>query len=154
MIRFLKLLFVFGYISLLLYTVFFARRRNTIIRENVEQNINWIPFKSIANNFYANILNGDSFVKKWFFFTNVFGNIFLFIPFPLVCFFLGFKLRNGSIEIIGVVLSILIEAIQGLFVVGIPDIDDVLLNAFGIYIGIWVLHISKTKIIIRTDNRL
>ncbi|HSY61348.1 MAG TPA: hypothetical protein VK796_05700, partial [Cytophaga sp.] len=73
MIRFLKLLFVFGYISLLLYTVFFARRRNTIIRENVEQNINWIPFKSIANNFYANILNGDSFVKKWFFFTNVFG---------------------------------------------------------------------------------
>lgn len=145
MIRFLKIVCVLVYMVLLIYTVFLARRRNGLISRHVEENLNYIPFRSIANNFYDNIIHGDSIVKRCFFISNVFGNILLFAPFPILCCFVGFKWSNGSILIAGMLLSFLIEVIQGVFTIGIPDVDDILLNTLGVCFGIWGLILLKIK---------
>lgn len=69
---------------------------------------------------------------------NIFGNIILFMPFG----FLGIvfpKLNNFKTLIINFLSAIiLIESLQYFSRLGVFDIDDVILNTFGVAIGFWV----------------
>ncbi|WP_180960301.1 VanZ family protein [Neobacillus cucumis] len=86
--------------------------------------INLIPFKGL----------GDPLSTG--FMVNVGGNIALFIPFGFILPIMYPKLRSTlTVTLIGLSLSIMIECIQLTMPNRWTDINDVILNTFGTYIG-------------------
>ncbi|MHA3047312.1 VanZ family protein [Riemerella anatipestifer] len=74
---------------------------------------------------------------------NIFGNIIMFIPFG----FLGWcysKYQNLRILLLDFIVAItIVESMQYFTRLGVFDIDDILLNTFGVLLGYWIY---KTKI--------
>lgn len=109
----------------------------TAIHQTANQkpsNFNLVPFKTIKL-----FINSFLLSRNLTSLLNVLGNILIFIPFgifiPLFCqnqksFLLTFL--SGSLIIL------LIEFVQLITVWGILDIDDYLLNIFGVILG-WLL---------------
>lgn len=79
--------------------------------------------------------------------TNVFGNMLMFMPFG----FLGIvfpKLNNFRVLILDYLFAIiLIESLQYFTRLGVFDIDDVILNTFGVAIGFWIYRWLNRKFI-------
>ncbi|GGF17723.1 VanZ family protein [Hymenobacter cavernae] len=120
-------LFLF-YILVVGYIVFFARRRHIIVWH--DGLVNLIPVVRTIESFQSEATG------RWNFFSNLFGNVALFIPLP---FFLAslFKVANEKyILVISLFISALIEGAQYAWRVGVPDVDDVLLNVLGAFIGL------------------
>ena len=65
-----------------------------------------------------------------------FGNIIWFVPFGLFAryFFPNFSMRK--ILIFGLLLSLIIEILQFVFKSGIFELDDLILNVFGVFLGV------------------
>lgn len=127
--RRLKILSTASYAGLIIYLVFFARKR--YFEERV---INYTPFRSTYN-YYISV-EMDSQREVYYFFTNILGNIILFLPIPaIVSLFLAHKLKY-NILLIAFCLSLFIEITQYLFKAGVADIDDVLLNMVGAVLGL------------------
>lgn len=102
------------------------------------QSINLIPFKTIFN--YITLIASPKF---GFSVENIVGNILLFLP-------MGIYLnvitdRNKLSLTIIILISILVEVIQYLFNFGILDIDDIILNSIGGFIGIKIYNFLLTK---------
>ncbi|MWC27615.1 VanZ family protein [Paenibacillus sp. MMS18-CY102] len=95
------------------------------------RSINLIPFKSIKD-----YMVDDPATIRRFAFSNVVGNIVIFIP--LGIFLLVFK--NGKRIMANVLLlflvSLFVEIMQWLLGIGVADIDDIILNSLGGWIGI------------------
>lgn len=93
--------------------------------------INIVPFHSISN-----FLFSDNPVLRAFAFSNVIGNIVLFVPLGVYLpLFIGEK--NILKNVLWIILiSVLVEILQFIFKVGVSDIDDVILNGFGGFIGV------------------
>jgi glycopeptide antibiotics resistance protein len=90
---------------------------------------NFIPFKTIFINIQS--------LSGWHDLSNLVGNIVAFIPFGM---FLVFLSKNKGMSFIGVfarsfTLSLCIEYLQGVFSLGIFDVDDLILNTFGGLLG-------------------
>jgi glycopeptide antibiotics resistance protein len=99
---------------------------------------NLVPFRTILP-----FLLGE----KGFFiaFINLAGNIFLLIP---VGFLVPFVYRNMTWKkciVVAVLAGLILEGMQALLHVGIFDIDDVLLNGFGVIIGFWLFTILAKR---------
>ncbi|WP_394805603.1 VanZ family protein [Hymenobacter tibetensis] len=122
------------YSSLLLYIVFFSRRRNGLIWSN--KLVNLVPIRHTIRTFSQ--IEEIGIVN---FLSNIFGNIIIFIPlaFFLVNIFGVYTKRQ--IIVIGFCISFSIEFIQFLLEIGVPDIDDLLLNVTGVVIGIYLYKI-------------
>jgi len=79
--------------------------------------------------------------------SNVFGNMLMFMPFG----FLGIvfpKLNNFRVLILDFLFAIiLVESLQYFTKLGVFDIDDVLLNTFGLAIGFWIYRWLNRKFI-------
>lgn len=79
------------------------------------------------------------------------GNILLFVPFG----FLGIQIIKkfhyslGKITVLGMFVSIFIETYQFLFTYRVANIDDVILNTLGTFIGasIFVIHLKLKKVV-------
>jgi len=99
----------------------------------INRSINLIPFYSITE-----FLSGSSEMVKGFAFGNVVGNIVLFIP--LGIFLPLFKNdKRAIIHLLFIfIVSLFVESIQGLFGIGAADVDDIILNCLGGWIGILV----------------
>lgn len=90
------------------------------------------------------------FVKEsigWrFIMINVFGNIIMFTPFG----FLGIvfaKLNDFKTLIINFLSAIIIiESLQYFTRLGVFDIDDIILNSFGVAIGFWIYRKSASRV--------
>ncbi|WP_420488180.1 VanZ family protein [Gottfriedia acidiceleris] len=95
-----------------------------------EGGLNLIPLIKMFNEF--------SSVKQ--FIVNIFGNIILFVPFA---FILTSIKRSKKVILIGLFLSVSIEVVQFMMSLRTSDIDDVILNTIGTYIG---YRISKTNL--------
>lgn len=72
--------------------------------------------------------------------TNLFGNIVLFMPFGAAVYVVGRSLRRvrwglGGALLAGLALTLGIEASQYVFSMGFSDIDDVLFDALGSLLG-------------------
>lgn len=111
----------------MLYLLFFAT-----FRDSPDQtfNIKTIPFETIDEYFF-NVIHYD----KLEFFKNILGNIILFVPYG----FLGILYpKLNKIEWLFpsffVVINI-IEFSQFYFKRGFADIDDIILNTFGVVLG-------------------
>lgn len=132
------LVFFVCYLSVLLYVVFFARRRGALKGSGIGELLNLQP---VINQFrtFRNIHPGQT--KELFnFYSNLVGNILLFSPLP---FFLASLVQLKTftkIILISLLASLSIELVQFCFRIGVADIDDVLLNVSGAAFGCLLLH--------------
>ncbi len=97
--------------------------------ENHHTNI--IPFKTIKD--LIDLLKSSQYF--YYAFTNLFGNILLFVPFSFLFYCLFYKMHGIFILLISVLFSVTIELIQ-LPMQRISDIDDIILNSLGALIGV------------------
>lgn len=127
-----KIIFIFlfaAYVLLLIYLTFFS---SYFGRGTVYRNINLIPFKTILQ-----YLVRDRDIRNML--INIAGNIAVFMPmgFLLPIVFKPFN-RFGSIFAAIFSATFLIEAAQYFFAAGSSDIDDILLNLMGGFIGLFI----------------
>ena len=120
----------------MLYLMFFGFGRSTY-------DFNIVRLVPMVSTF--NFVKGTIVLKTVI--TNVFGNILMFMPFG----FLGIvfpKLNNFPVLILDFLFAIiLVESLQYFTRLGVFDIDDVLLNTFGVAIGFWVYRWLNIKFI-------
>lgn len=128
------------YLIILIYMMFFGFGRS--VRPNTAYNI--IPFKTI----YLYFLHAHHFkISIWF--INMVGNIGVFIPFGLLLPGLSHRLKKTipflTVFFIGITI---LETFQYTFKVGSFDVDDILLNSLGAWIGlkIWLFMSTNKKI--------
>ncbi|GFZ30006.1 membrane protein, VanZ family [Clostridium zeae] len=113
-------------------------------QRNSERSINLIPFYSIKEYIFSN-----SATIKRFAFSNVVGNIVIFMPLGtyLLLFKKNKKVINNLFFIF--IVSLFIEIIQGILGIGASDIDDIILNCLGGLVGIlgykFLLFILRDK---------
>ncbi|MBQ5959950.1 MAG: VanZ family protein [Firmicutes bacterium] len=123
-----RLLFIL-YLLILLYILFLTQNRSDTFGE-----YNLIPFRNILMFFRYYFVYHEFTFLEWF--ENIFGNILLLVPFgvllPFVC---GRRMPLVLIVLLAALFSIVVEAVQYFSGLGELDIDDVLLNLFGGFIG-------------------
>lgn len=91
------------------------------------QLVNLVPFSSIVQGLRA---GGPLFV------INIVGNIVVFVPLGIVLPNLDRRFQHWiKTLIIGIALSATIEALQWTSAQRVADVDDLLLNGFGTWIG-------------------
>jgi glycopeptide antibiotics resistance protein len=150
------------FISILLFSIYlFVLVKLTIFRTSVtlfaiefpEENgyitsfqtayerANFIPFYSI---YYYLISKQEPILVGL---INVIGNVILFIPFGFFLPFIWKQLRRfKTMATVILYSSLSIEALQLLFAIGSFDVDDVILNIIGSFIGYLLYSVSlKTK---------
>lgn len=98
----------------------------------------WVPFWTIADYVKKAHAVNDWFVK------NLVGNVALFIPYGILipCFS---KWNGWKVVLSGCFLSVFIEILQYATALGQLDIDDVILNTFGVMVG-YVSYVGFRKI--------
>ena len=77
--------------------------------------------------------------------VNVFGNIIPFMPIGLFAPLVVRSISWQKALVLGAVTGLTFEVMEVVFRVGIFDIDDVILNAFGVMVGYGVFVMSKRR---------
>ena len=111
-------------------------------RDHVNVTCNFVPFKMIRNYLWA-----WSHGMVRYAVTNLIGNIVLFMPigyFMPVLFSKTFG-RFWTFLIIAAAISIVVELIQFITMMGATDIDDVILNVCGAGIAYGIIHIPAVR---------
>jgi glycopeptide antibiotics resistance protein len=139
--KWLKYLFAVLYAALFLYTVFFARRR----RNMTHRYLNICPLRRTIREFYAiNYSDKRDLVN---FFSNLAGNFILFIPYTFIVLVL-FNYKNSRLVLRSVfLLSLSTELLQYIFRVGVADVDDLLLNTAGAWVGIRLCTLVQKRLV-------
>lgn len=101
--------------------------------------LNLIPFR-IFYDTYIELKKGNIY----YLIISLLGNIVMFIPIGFLIKML-YKLEDKKIVLIGFLISLFIEVTQ-IFTGRETDIDDLILNTIGVYIGIKILKIFKKTI--------
>ena len=99
---------------------------------------NFVPFKTIVP---LLIGPGNHLIAT----VNLIGNIIPFMPMGLLA---PLVFRSSSWQkalVLGVVTGLTFEVMEVVFRVGIFDIDDVILNAFGVMVGYGAFVMSKRR---------
>lgn len=121
----------FVYILLLIYFLFFAEWYGRSSQVHLEPQYNLIPFLEIRR-FW---MYKDQ-IGLWNVFLNLAGNVIGFIPFGFILPLLSPELRKGgSVIFYGMTMSVVVEALQLFGRVGSCDVDDVILNTLGAFLG-------------------
>lgn len=98
------------------------------IKKGIHNN-NFIPFKIFYDSYISHIKYGN----YTYFIISLLGNIVLFIPYGFLLPSL-YKIKGKYVVLLGLSLSLFIELFQ-LFLPRWTDIDDIILNTFGTFIG-------------------
>jgi len=125
------------YFLLLIYVVFFARRRPQPSWNPKQWSFHWIPFQ-----------------EKWQLYTHshdvsgvyldIVGNIIMFAPLPLFLYIV-FSVRRYSILLTSAfVLSLCIETVQYVTGIGFADVDDIIFNTLGGALGVLLIDGIRT----------
>lgn len=120
-----------GYLFILLDTVFFSRFGASF------RSTNFVPFDSIQ--YYMNVVDNGVRVKQVD--MNIWANIVMFIP--LGIYIMVLAKQKSILRNVGIIAlcSLSIEVIQYIFALGSTDIDDLLLNTTGGFIGILIFQL-------------
>lgn len=126
-------IFIF-YIFLVLHIILFKSTSPLELfgnRRAMLRSANLVPFSTINGYFY-----GHFDVSKSISFKNIVGNIILFVP--LGIYLPLFRLqKKDRIHLFYIsTISLSLELMQYIFYIGTFDIDDILLNSLGGFIGI------------------
>lgn len=119
------------YLILLLYFLFFSEGFGRTQTLHIAYRYNLTPFREIVRFVrYRHVVGFSAF------FINVFGNIIAFMP---MGFFLpavtGKKLSGVQILLLSFLFSLLVETVQLLTKLGCFDVDDLILNTLGGFLG-------------------
>lgn len=98
------------------------------IKKGIHNN-NFIPFKIFYDSYISHIKYGN----YTYFIISLLGNIVLFIPYGFLLPSL-YEIKGKHVVLFGLSLSLFIELSQ-LFLPRWTDIDDIILNTFGTFIG-------------------
>lgn len=79
-----------------------------------------------------------------------FGNIIIFFPLPFILSAVFTKMKTYQAVLIGMAAPFIVEGYQYLFKCGNVDIDDVVLNWLGFFIGLAIQQIIKKRLL--TEN--
>lgn len=80
----------------------------------------------------------------WFAFTYLFvGNIIWFVPFGMYLQYMGKQRKLLYIAIDGFLFSLLIETLQYVFGTGFSELDDLVLNTLGAWIGGGLIKVGQ-----------
>jgi glycopeptide antibiotics resistance protein len=134
----IKTVFLYGificYILLLIKILLLSRVSPLEIfnsQRTLFSSINLIPFHSIMEYIF-----GSSDTLRKFAFGNVVGNIVIFIPLGIYLPLFK-KDKRVLVNLLFIfIVSLFVEIIQGLLGIGVSDIDDIILNCLGGWIGI------------------
>ena len=130
------LLFVL-YMTALVYFLFFADWYGHVPGQGAEYSFNLVPFVEIRRFIRARRQLGFTAV-----FLNLFGNVIGFLPFGFFLPVISRGFRNGFlVTFLGCVVSCCVEIIQLLTRTGSCDVDDVILNTLGAFLG-YIVFIS------------
>lgn len=111
--------------------------------EVLRSNMNLVPFHTIGN--YWTVVKRMDFSPIFYHCViNLVGNILLFIPLGYFLPRLWPALRNFFLFLLTCVLSVtLVELLQLVTLLGSLDVDDLILNLFGMSIGYFLYIIMK-----------
>lgn len=128
----LKILFV-AYLVLLVYFLFFSEKFGRTGSRDYEPNLE--PFKEIKRDIDCITgKNGKSYIT--FGCLNLFGNVVAFIPFGFFLPALFGKWQNFLLVTVEIFLfSLLVEIVQLFSFTGSFDVDDIILNTLGGFLG-------------------
>ncbi|MDW2800886.1 VanZ family protein [Clostridium boliviensis] len=102
-------------------------------------NINLVPFRSIAPQL--------KYITEWWSLKNIIGNIILFIPLGFLVPLIYINAQRFYKTFLIIFLSVLlIETFQLFTVLGVFDIDDIILNCTGGIIGYLLFYILKRMV--------
>ncbi|HHW36460.1 MAG TPA: VanZ family protein [Bacillales bacterium] len=107
--------------------------------------INLVPFKTIT--FYL-----EGRVDLLIAIYNLGANIGLFVPFGVYYCFVKDKPRIGQLLIISIFSIAMIEGAQFVTKRGSLDIDDLILNLLGVFIGYLVFPVLKKVLVLKEKN--
>ena len=134
------------YLLSLAYFLFFAEATGRTFTERTYQ-YNLIPFHEIRRFFVYRRQLGFAAVAR-----NLAGNVLAFVPFGVFLPMLVKRVRSlGKTLLLGFEFSLLVEIVQLFSKVGSFDVDDILLNTFGVLVGyvlfrlMQILHLHKKK---------
>ena len=131
------------YIALMLWLLFGQRVSNDVqggYWDELSQNINLVPFRTIGG--YMDRLYNSAGRLNHQAVINLGGNVIMFIPLGFLLPFVSDrakKLKNCFVMTFVVILSV--ELLQFATLLGSFDIDDLLLNMIGIFMG-WMAYIK------------
>jgi len=102
-------------------------------------NINLVPFRSIAPQL--------KYITEWWSLKNIIGNIILFIPLGFLVPLVYINAQRFYKTFLIIFLSVLlIESFQLFTMLGVFDIDDIILNCTGGIIGYFLFYILKRMV--------
>ena len=139
---YLKYVFLVLYIILLVWVLFFIHTpsfaRSPLRFQDVSPQL--IPFGSIIR--YVKATSSDN--HMYLLFSNVIGNVLLFVPWGMLST-QPFPLLNNGIKVTTVTMlaSATAELLQYVFHLGVFDVDDILLNTLGGILGYTLLNYWK-----------
>lgn len=136
--RTLTYTFALLYLTALVWILFFIHiptfDRSLLQVEDVPPQ--FVPFKSITHYLKA----GWSGHHKYSLFSNVIGNVLLFVPWGILSAWLVPLLNSGmKVAAVALIASTGAELLQYIFHLGVFDVDDILLNMAGGFAGYWLL---------------
>jgi glycopeptide antibiotics resistance protein len=99
---------------------------------------NFVPFETILP---LLIGRGNHLIAM----VNLFGNIIPFMPIGLLAPLVVRSISWQKALVLGVVTGLTFEVMEVVFRVGIFDIDDVILNAFGVMVGYGVFVMFRRR---------
>ena len=99
---------------------------------------NFVPFKTIVPQLLG---QGNHLIDM----VNLFGNIIPFMPIGLLAPLVVRSISWQKALVLGVVTGLTCEVMEIVFRVGIFDVDDVILNAFGVMAGYGVFVMLKRR---------
>lgn len=125
------------YVLLLIYFLFFSEEYGRVAELDREYQYNLIPFVEIRRFWIYREQLGVFAV-----FTNLIGNVVGFVPFGLLLPVIFRNFRQCSrIVLSGFALSLTVETIQLITKVGSFDVDDLMLNTLGAFLGYFIFYI-------------
>jgi glycopeptide antibiotics resistance protein len=102
-------------------------------------NVNLVPFKTILPQLRGRPSWASAIV-------NLVGNTVLFVPVGFLAPMAFRKMTWLKALALAVAVGLTMEAMEGIFHVGIVDIDDVILNTLGVMSGYWMyLFLNRKK---------
>lgn len=138
---------VFALYCVLMAWLLFARER--LVTEEywtqLAENVNLVPFRTVRR--YFKLLAGSySYGLKYHAMINLLGNMVLFLPLGVFLPFLWQDFRSLWRCILkGGVVVVCVELTQLFLLVGRCDVDDLMLNVFGIAAGYGVFRLMKAE---------
>ena len=124
------------YFVLLIYLVFLFPGRSNLGTQAMV--IHTLPFTNFLHSFERLTNNHPPLSIFFFFSANLLGNVLLFLPLPPMLYY-TFSVRNRRLLIgSGAALSLGIESLQYCFEIGVPDVDDLILNTTGCLAGVYL----------------